>query len=100
VLAEGSAETRTDQMRACLSPDGASSPAVVRGFDALERQTAGNAVTAAPVTINIVQGRLSLPVERDTHRLRFEIEGRLQDGQPRPERGFLATIEFALKASL
>jgi hypothetical protein len=60
----------------------------------------GNAVTTAPVTINLVQARVGLPLELDTHRFRFEIEGRLQDDQVRPNRGFLATIEVALTASL
>jgi len=62
--------------------------------------TVGNAVTTAPVTFNVMQARLSIPLEFSERKLRFDIEGRLQDDQPRPDKGHLATVEAALKFGL
>lgn len=62
--------------------------------------TAGNAVTTGPATINLGQLRLSVPFEVNESRLRLEIEGRLQDDQPRPDKGFLASIEAAITVGL
>jgi len=56
-----------------------------------------NVVTAAPVAINMGQARLSLLFEVDGRRLHFDLEGRLQDGQPRPDRGSAASVEAGLK---
>lgn len=60
----------------------------------------GNAVTTSPVSINVGQLRLSIPLEMNDHRLRLEIEGRVQDDQPRPDRGALGTIEARLTFGL
>lgn len=58
----------------------------------------GNAVTAAPITVNIGVARLSLPFS--AQRWRLELEGRLQDDRPRPDHGFLASVEAALVLNL
>ncbi len=60
----------------------------------------GNVVSSAPVTINMVQARASLPLELSERPIHLDIEGRLQDDQPRPDHGRLATIEIALRAGL
>jgi hypothetical protein len=62
--------------------------------------TVGNVVTTAPVAINLLQGRISLPFELGGQGLRVDLEGRYQDDQPRPDKGSLATIEIALTAGL
>jgi hypothetical protein len=62
--------------------------------------TLGNAVTASPVTLNIVQGRVSLPLRLNDRSVQIDIEGRIQDEQPRPNRGFLASIEVAFTVDL
>lgn len=64
------------------------------------KNTAGNVVTTAPVLVNMVQGRIGLPFQMGVHPVRFEVEGRLQDDQPRPDKGFLASIEAALRFNL
>lgn len=64
------------------------------------QNTAGNVVTTAPVLVNIVQGRVSLPFQLGGRSVRFDVEGRLQDDQPRPDKGFLASIEAALRVDL
>jgi len=60
----------------------------------------GNVVTSAPVELNEGQIRLSFPLEFDAQKVHFDIEGRLQDDQPRPSRGYLATVEAALRVTL
>ncbi len=62
--------------------------------------TAGNVVTAAPVAINHVEGRMSLPFRLRERTIQFDIAGRLQDDQPRPDKGFQASIEAALTVNL
>ena len=62
--------------------------------------TAGNAVTAAPVAINLVEGRIGLPLRLRERTIQFDIAGRLQDDQPRPDKGFQASIEAALTVNL
>ena len=62
--------------------------------------TAGNPVTTAPVTINLVEGRMSLPFKIGDRALQFDLVGRLQDDQPRPDKGFKASIEVALTLNL
>jgi hypothetical protein len=59
-----------------------------------------NVVTSSPVTINQIQARISLPLRLSEANMQIEIEGRLQDDQPRPNRGHLATIEVAITAGL
>jgi hypothetical protein len=55
-----------------------------------------NIVTAAPVTINVVEARASFPFGR----LALEVAGRLQDDQPRPDHGFMGAVEAALRIGL
>ncbi len=55
-----------------------------------------NVVTTAPVTINLGEARVSIPHPWGT----IDIAGRLQDDQPRPHRGFEASIETAVTINL
>ncbi len=59
-----------------------------------------NVVTTAPVSFNALQGRVSFPLELSERKVHFDIEGRVQDDQPRPDKGRLATVEAALRFSL
>lgn len=59
-----------------------------------------NVLSSAPVTINIVEGRLTIPHVFGQSRVKISFDGRLQDDQPRPQKGFLATGEIALSVSL
>ncbi len=56
----------------------------------------GNVVTTAPVTINLVEGRVNLPLRTRDRTVQLDLVGRLQDDQPRPARGYLAAIEASL----
>jgi hypothetical protein len=56
----------------------------------------GNVVTTAPVIVNMGELRMTLPL----HGMKLDIAGRLQDDQPRPQRGFAASIETALRIGL
>jgi hypothetical protein len=60
----------------------------------------GNIVTTDPVTFNMIEGRLTIPAKIGERSLKLILDGRLQDDQPRPDKGFLATIEAALSVSL
>ncbi len=51
-----------------------------------------NSVTAAPVTVNMGEARVTLPMRG----FRLDLAARLQDDQPRPQRGFLASFEAAV----
>jgi len=55
-----------------------------------------NIVTTSPVTVNLGEARVSIPRRWGT----IDIAGRLQDDQPRPNRGFEASIETALTINL
>jgi hypothetical protein len=57
---------------------------------------AGNAVTTAPVHVNMGEARITLPWRQ----FKLDIAGRLQDDQPRPHSGFAAGIEAALRVNL
>ena len=57
---------------------------------------AGNAVTSAPVRLNIGELRMSLPWQA----MKLDLALRLQDDQPRPHRRFDAAFELALRAPL
>lgn len=60
----------------------------------------GNVKTTAPVSYNVGQARISFPLmlsDRETH---LDMEVRLQDDQPRPDKGFLVAIEAALRVNL
>jgi hypothetical protein len=51
-----------------------------------------NIVTAAPVIVNMGEARMTLPLRG----FKLDLAGRLQDDQPRPRRGFAASVEAAL----
>jgi hypothetical protein len=55
-----------------------------------------NAVTTAPVTINMGVARLSMPFDGFS----IDLEGRVQDDQPRPHHGATGAVEMALKFGL
>jgi hypothetical protein len=56
-------------------------------------QAGANTVTTAPVTIDIGEARISFPVGR----LSVALAARVQDDQPRPDRGAIAAVEAELK---
>jgi len=56
-----------------------------------------NTVTTSPVAIDIVEGRMSFGLAKFS---RIDLAARLQDDQPRPDRGFLAAIEAALRVAI
>jgi hypothetical protein len=53
----------------------------------------GNVVTTAPVHINMFTARAEFPYRG----MLFDVEGRVQDDQPRPDHGATAAIEAAAK---
>ncbi|OJU10799.1 MAG: hypothetical protein BGN85_03395, partial [Alphaproteobacteria bacterium 64-11] len=55
-----------------------------------------NIVTTAPVRINMVEGKISLPVRN----MMVDLAVRAQDDQPRPDRGFTAAAEVRVRAAL
>jgi hypothetical protein len=55
-----------------------------------------NAVTIAPVTINMAEARLSFPFRR----MMVDFAVSAQDDQPRPDRGFTAAAEMRIRAAL
>jgi len=57
---------------------------------------AGNAVTSAPVTVNMGETRVSLPLPG----LKLDLAARLQDDRPRPDRGLAASFEAAVRIAL
>lgn len=52
----------------------------------------GNVVTSAPVIVNMGEARVTLPMRG----FKLDLAARLQDDQPRPQRGFQASFEAAL----
>lgn len=57
---------------------------------------AGSAVTTAPVAINLGEARFTLPLPW----FKLDLAFRLQDDQPRPDRGFAASAEAAMHFAL
>ncbi|HUE63674.1 MAG TPA: hypothetical protein VMO78_04800, partial [Rhizomicrobium sp.] len=55
-----------------------------------------NVVSQIPVIVNMAEARLSLPWRS----WKIDLDGRLQDDQPRPHKGFAAGAEIALRAPL
>jgi len=53
-----------------------------------------NAVTTAPVIANIGEARVTLPLPG---MMKLDVAARLQDDQPRPSKGFAASLEAALR---
>jgi hypothetical protein len=60
------------------------------------RNTLGNAVTSAPVIINLLEARVGFPLHVADKAIRFDVAGRLQDDRPRPDTGKLASVEASL----
>jgi hypothetical protein len=56
----------------------------------------GNIITTTPVTVDLGEARISFPFRS----VKFDIAGRLQDDQPRPDHGIAASIEVALHFTL
>ena len=54
-----------------------------------------NVVSSTPVVLNMADARLSLPFAQS---FRLDLASRLQDDQPRPNSGFAAAVEIALRA--
>ena len=57
---------------------------------------AGNIVTTAPVKIDMGVARVTWPFRV----FKFDLEGRLQSDQPRPQHGFAASIEARVRVNL
>jgi hypothetical protein len=56
----------------------------------------GNSVTTEPVTINLVEGRVSMPFDVDPGIINVALAGRVQDDRPRPDRGWTASVELSV----
>jgi hypothetical protein len=59
-----------------------------------------NVLSPTPVLMNMGVARVSLPLMMGEHRIRLDLEGRLQDDQPRPQQGFTAAIEASIRIGL
>jgi hypothetical protein len=57
-----------------------------------------NSLSPAPVKLNLADFRISLPLGQ--RGIRLDLDGRLQDDQPRPHQGFAAAIETAIRVDL
>lgn len=62
------------------------------GFVGAVPPLSGNRVTTAPVVVDIGEARVKIPLRH----LSIEAAVRLQDDQPRPDRGFMAAGELSL----
>ena len=58
--------------------------------------TLGNVVTTAPVSVNLGEARMTLPLPGT----KFDLAARAQDDQVRPRRGAVVAIEAALRLDL
>jgi hypothetical protein len=56
----------------------------------------GNVVTTSAVTLNMVEGKVSLPF----HNMKLDLALRIQDDQPRPSHGWTGGLEIALRRQL
>jgi len=56
----------------------------------------GNIVTTSPVKIDMGVARVTIPFRA----VKLDLEGRLQSDQPRPDRGFAASIEARVRVGL
>jgi hypothetical protein len=59
-----------------------------------------NILTRVPLLLNMAEARVSLPFTLNNRTFKLDIAGRVQDDQPRPNSGFAAAIEVALRAPL
>jgi hypothetical protein len=57
-----------------------------------------NIISTTPVIVNMGEARVSLPFKLGGGRVQLDLDGRLQDDQPRPHKGFAAAVEVALRA--
>jgi hypothetical protein len=64
------------------------------------QNTVSNVVTTAPVRFNMVEGRANLPLLVRGRTVQLDLAGRLQDDQPRPDKGFKASLEASLTVDL
>ena len=55
-----------------------------------------NIISTQPVTLDIAEAKVTLPFEH----CRLELAARIQDDQPRPQRGMTGALEMALKVPL
>jgi hypothetical protein len=55
----------------------------------------GNGVTTAPVHFNLIEARIAFPWRN----WKFDLAARVQDDQPRPNRGFTGAVEIATQYS-
>lgn len=62
--------------------------------------TMGNAVTSSPVMINMAESRADLPINLNDWNLHVSLIGRVQDDQPRPDKGWLASGEIRLSIDM
>jgi len=56
-----------------------------------------NIVSGSPIVLNMAEARLSLPLSLSGRSYHLDLNGRLQDDQPRPHSGFAAALEVALR---
>jgi len=59
-----------------------------------------NIVSATPVLVNMGEARVSLPFSLSGRTYHLDLDGRLQDDQPRPHKGTAAALEAALRVPL
>jgi hypothetical protein len=52
----------------------------------------GNVVTTAPVIVNLAEARVGIPFKG----WKLDIAARVQDDQPRPDKGFTGALEAGL----
>jgi Capsule assembly protein Wzi len=64
-----------------------------RAWISTPENSAGNVVTTAPVTIDLAEARMDLPLSWATVALAW----RIQDDQPRPDHGYAASFEAVLR---
>jgi len=67
--------------------------AQVSDLENLPGKASGNVVTTYPVIVNLAEVRVGMPFDVNGHTIRLDLEGRVQDDQPRPDHGFLASFE-------
>jgi hypothetical protein len=56
-----------------------------------------NIVSATPVVVNVGEAKVSLPLMLGGRAFHLDLDGRLQDDQPRLHKGFAAAVEVALR---
>lgn len=59
-----------------------------------------NILSPTPVLLNMGEARVTLPLELGAHGMKLDLAGRMQDDQFRPNRGFAASVEAALRIDL